>query len=266
VHKFAPDKTSRFAHSGCNASQLDTNSTGTLNEPQFLKLVKIVTRKEVQEGMPAHGEQLASEAVLTASREWKAVRVKYSADPNSRAKLQVEVKRVEASITIEPLEILLTILQRVAPLGPLQDMSNAANPKTTQTSATELGPNETYWMHKNARGSAQRNLSQRSASEEFEVKEETIVSAASNRSIVGWIQDIRTRVFSRESETLEVGSMDFNVVAGPLDVAVIPNSDSASGENALVFVMQRLEFSSQTPQGGAFLDVNLRANGERVFV
>ena len=67
---------------------------------------------------------------------------------------------------------------------------------------------------------------------------------AKDTGVVAWFQRIRSYVFARPSETVLTEPMDLTIMAGPLDIAMIPNRDTVRGENALVFQIQRFDYSS----------------------
>lgn len=100
--------------------QLDTNSSGTVDEAQFLEVLKVVTGAddEHRSALPdADGDACG----------WRALRLRYRGIQDScRAQIDVEISRVEVSLTPEPLAMLLGIFERVVPAAAARTQSTDA--------------------------------------------------------------------------------------------------------------------------------------------
>ena len=196
-------------------AKLDSNSSGTLDEEQFLQLVKLVTRK-METNIDSGQNAAASQSEPTDELEsYHAFRLVYSQDPGNRAELKVQLRRVEINLTVEPLELLLETLDCL---------------KLRKTDMLDKDP---------AKASDDDSLENNKVSLTWIAKLDSVCSA--------WIQRIRRGAFSRKSMPDSI-LMDVSVSAGPLECAFAPYRDSVNGENALVFSLQSLTYSSRADE------------------
>ena len=221
--------------------QLDSDSSGTLNEPDFLRLVQLVTRSQ-QGKRPAKPVKLEEQKILLfepldadgPDEAWNVLHIEYSEmepmsssqtpTPNLCARLQVELKRVEASVTVEPLGLLLSILEDLSHAG-AQAPGTAGSQKQAHESAT--------------------------------VQDDDAGRSNVDPTLVGWhrfmqgiesgIEYVRAHAFASElsARSFFGADIDISVQAGPLDVAWIPSSDGVHGENALVCKIEHLQYSNE---------------------
>ena len=106
--------------------QLDSNSSGTVDEAQFLEVLKVVTRAD------ATTSDTAPDA---DAGEWRALGVRYVVDTGEeggRAQVDVAIRRIEVSLTPEPLAMILGILQCT------RSQRSDAGPKQGEESAIDL--------------------------------------------------------------------------------------------------------------------------------
>jgi len=216
--------------------QLDSNADGILNEEEFLQSLYLVTRsqkhKDTAQGSAPESDSLEGDTPAA----WKSIRIKYSQVAESRAHVQVDVQRIEVNLTIEPLEMILAILDEMNSDSTLQ----APPPEKAQT----LGAPS----HDACAGVL-------GARSEPLAKNE-------DDGPVGWMRSISERAFLRPSDTIRARSLDIQVRMGSVDMAVIPRSDSELlCDNALVFQMLSLEFSSKVDKNNLPCEY-LCANGE----
>ena len=100
--------------------QLDSDTDGTLNEEEFLQLVYLVTRSQKHKDTAHESAQECDLLEGDTPATWKSIRIKYSQEAESRAHVQVDVQRIEANLTIEPLEMILAILDEIHLVSTLQ--------------------------------------------------------------------------------------------------------------------------------------------------
>ena len=215
--------------------QLDADASGTLGEGEFLKLVYLVTRSQTDKDT-AQGSEASQLPGVDAPEIWKAIRMRHSQTAETRAHLQLDVQRIEVSLTREPLELILALLDEIGVNSALQ----APPPQNTQ-----------------ARGNASVDNGRALPGGTLEPLAENV-----DVGLVRWMHSIRERAYMRKSDTIQARPMDITVRMGPVDVAVIPHSDrELLSRNALVCQLRSLEFSSKLDRNNLPCE-NLRADGE----
>ena len=173
--------------------------------------------------------------------KWKAIRAEYSHGEDGNAQVRLDVRRIEVSLTVEPLEMLLKILNHIAS----GESASTCKPDHDQDAHTFQPSGRNTWLRKESPPAEGCNESRDSG-------------------VTKWMQHIRSSVFARKSDTIPASAMDIVVRVGPLDVAMIPKGRSKKkGEHALVLQMQQFEYSSHADEH-LLPRARLHAKGQRL--
>jgi hypothetical protein len=198
--------------------------------------VYLVTRSQKHKDSAQESAQESDSLEGDTPATWKSIQIKYSQEAESRAHVQVDVQRIEANLTIEPLEMILAILDEIN------------SDSTLQAPPTEKAQTLGAPSHNSGAGLL-------GARSEPLAKNE-------DGGPVGWMRSISERAFLRPSDTIRARSLDIQMRMGSVDMALIPRSDSELlSDNALVFQMLSLEFSSKVDKNNLPCEY-LCANGE----